>query len=167
MAKIDKQFMKGSRAAIEAALAQVGKELGIKFTVGSGTYDPSGAFGSYKLEMATADTKALEDAERSEWNRWCRMYNLAPEHFGVEVEIRGTGRCKIIGMSRRSNKFPFRVRQPNGKEISYSAQLADTIIRQHPITKEPEIDPALVFVDPPKRLDVTPGRGGKMKVTPR
>lgn len=114
ISKIDSAALKSLRAPIEAELAAIGERLGIKFEVGSGTYEAAGAEASFKLKMTVDDPATRADAARKRWDANCRFIGvdysrpddtgLRPEDFGTEFEYRGI-RYRASGVNPGRSKF--------------------------------------------------------------
>ncbi|MEJ7831364.1 MAG: hypothetical protein WKF79_00480 [Nocardioides sp.] len=113
--KIDKAALINLRAPLEAELAALGERLGLKFEIGSGSYDPSGAEASFKLKMRVDDPALREAAARARWNGSCQWIGhkfdapdgttgLRPEDFGTEFTSGGTT-YHTTGLNPGRSKF--------------------------------------------------------------
>lgn len=118
---LDKRALISLRDPIEAALAKLGEELGLKFKVGSGSY--GGATGHFKLEIAVDDPEVQTAKKREIWDANCRLivldYNrmdetcLRPEDFGTEFHG-GKGRYRVTGLALKRQKYPIEVEVLDG-----------------------------------------------------
>lgn len=90
---LDKTALQALRAPIEAELAALGERLGLKFEVGSGSYDPAGAEASFKLKLTVDDPAKREASARARWNATSRYIGIdfdRPEETGLRPEDFGT-----------------------------------------------------------------------------
>lgn len=114
---IDKPNLQVVRKAVEAALAAVGKELGLAFSATGGHYS-NGNTGDLKLEFVIAGKKAGKSAKdilgAEEWKKYAKVCGLDPKLLGTEFEYKGVT-CKITGLDMRRRKYPVLVNM-GGKE---------------------------------------------------
>lgn len=104
---LNKKSLTALRPQIDAALAELGERLGLKFTAGSGSY--GGAIGHFKLQIAVDDPAIKEAADRAEFERYCGLYQLEPTDFGIEFAA-GSKRYRLVGLQLSRSKYPIRVR---------------------------------------------------------
>lgn len=78
-------------------------------------YSTSGGTVTFEFVLAT-DTAEREVAERREFAAVCGSYGLKPEHYGVQLGTRG----RLVGFALKRVKFPFIVREAEGKEKLYT-----------------------------------------------
>lgn len=91
---------------VPAALDALAKELGVTFAYAGGSIGSSSF--TLKLEVKTADPDALDAAARREFNNYCSLYGLEPTDYGVEFEIPGRGRYRLVGFAVSRSKYPIR-----------------------------------------------------------
>jgi len=161
--EINRDNMQRMRPQIEAALEALGKELGIKFSLGNGKYDGDGNNGSFKLEMATVteDGTAMTK-ERTNFQRYCRMFGLLPTDIDREVTISGQ-RLRIAGLKVNSRVRPIIMAEVGSKNrlYTYPVEIVTAVLqKQYPERadeKRTGYDPdmydgsELTEVDPPTR----------------
>lgn len=103
---IDKKTLQNMRPQIEEALAALGAELGVTFKTGSGAYGGNQAH--FKLEIKIDDPEVQEAAAKAEFDRYCGMFGLEPEHFGTEFTAGGK-RYRLTGLALNRSKYPLKV----------------------------------------------------------
>jgi hypothetical protein len=128
---IDKKSLIALRAPIEAALAELAAQTGLKFTVGSGSF--GGANGHLKLEIAVDDPAVQEAKERATWNANGRYIGydaggLRPEDFGTEFVTSGT-RYRTCGLALSRSKYPIKVEVLSGPKKGKVILFTDGVVR--------------------------------------
>ncbi len=140
IAKLDKDALKNLRAPLEAELAALGARLGLKFSIGSGSYDPAGATASLKLEISVDDPAVKEASARARWNANCTYIGidfnrpeetgLRPEDFGTVFVNKGTS-YRTNGINPGRSKFCISVEVldgPNaGKTLAFDERAVPAI----------------------------------------
>ena len=102
--KIDRTFMKMSRAKIDDALKDLGDELGVVFQTGNGSYD--GSTGHFKLEIKTiGENGEAVNPNAKTFQTYARMYGLSPDDLGRQFTSRGKT-FEITGLNTRARRFP-------------------------------------------------------------
>lgn len=118
---IGKAELIGMRSRIEAALEQLGQELGVTFKTGNGSY--GGNTGMLKLDIKVDDPEIQTKARQEEFNQYCSWFDLEPRHFGVTFRANRGIEYKVVGLNLkgRSRKYPIIVQEvATGKEICFS-----------------------------------------------
>ena len=108
MAKVTKDFLKENRKTIEAELKALGEKLGVTFKAGSGSYEPDGSAGHYKLEITEVRDDGVT-AEQLKFNKVCQLYNLKPQDFGKTLKVNGRD-FKLVGLNTRAPKNPVMIK---------------------------------------------------------
>lgn len=114
--KLDKKSLTDLRPEIDAALKELGERLGLKLRAGNGSYSPDGAEAHFKLEIKVDDPAVQEAAERAEFDRYCGMFDLIPEDFGLEFRA-GSKRYKLLGLELKRRKWPLKVRDLDADKV--------------------------------------------------
>lgn len=90
------------RPKIEEKLAEVAKELGMKISIGSGSY--GGSTGSLKIELATvSEDGEVMTRERKAFLDYHELYGLPREALDAEIKISGYN-VTIAGIKTRAPK---------------------------------------------------------------
>jgi hypothetical protein len=120
---LDKVTLGLLRTAINSALEQVGKEHGVKISLGKCTFLPENA--TFKLEVATIG----EDGDANirmvaDFKNYCESYGLKPEHLGAKITFGGE-QYELAGLaSGRSWKNPFILRRPSDGKLFKAGESA-------------------------------------------
>lgn len=127
------------RPQIDAALAALGEQLGLKLRTGNASYSPDGAEAHFKLEIKVDDPAVQEAADRAEFERNCIMFrtgygpndkSLERSDFGIEFASGGR-RYKLTGLELKRRKYPIKVRilaSPNRDDIGKTILLTEMAI---------------------------------------
>lgn len=91
------------RKRIVELLAPLEKEFGAKVTVGNTVY---GNVLRTKVELHKIDESGVDKTEEQRFKSFSNMYGVPPEMFNQVVKINGK-EYQLIGMSTRSDKYPF------------------------------------------------------------
>ena len=128
--RIDRATHKLLCARINAALAQLGKDLGVTFTAAGGTLGLDGETAAdIKVRVKTADTGAAEAAARKEWDTYCTLYGLRPEVFGMTFDHK-MARYKVVGINPgRSKNVVKTERLRDGKVYIWSAEAVRAVTK--------------------------------------
>jgi hypothetical protein len=137
IAKLDKTALRNLRDPINAELVALGERLGLKFEIGSGSYEPAGSEASFKLKITVDDPALREAAARERWNANCRYIGmdfdrpdetgLRPEDFGTEFESRGV-RYRTTGINPGRSKFCIAVVVVSGKDAGKAVAFDDRAV---------------------------------------
>lgn len=107
------------REELNAALALVEKETGLKIKVGKCRYQSNKA--TYTIEALTVQDGVVFDEAATDFEVFCGDYGLEREHLGQVVTIHGNTR-KIVGLKKRNRKFPIILEDvKTGKRYKYRA----------------------------------------------
>ena len=102
MKHFDRTNLKILRAEIDAALASVAKNHGIKINAGNATF--SGATVTFKLELTAADSDGgFVSKEAVAFTNCARMFGLEADDLGKEFTVAGTV-YKVIGLKTDAAK---------------------------------------------------------------
>lgn len=113
--KLDKAALIALREPLTAELTALGERLGLKFELGSGTYDGEGASATLKLNITVDDPALKEKSARARWDANCAYIGhdwnapegttgLRPEDFGTEFVNRGVT-YRTNGINPGRSKF--------------------------------------------------------------
>lgn len=137
----DKNNARALHVAMIDALADVGKEFGVKFSQHGGQLDTLKTV--FKISAALAPTKANAKAvaavEQKEWDDACFLYNLKPEHYGLTVQT-NKGPGTLIGFAKSRRKFPIRVKLADGHIILLTAEGVLKQVGGVKASKKPVVD---------------------------
>ena len=123
--KIDKNTLVSLRPDIDAALAELGARLGLKFHAGNGSYGDNRAH--FKLEIEVDDPAVQEAAARKEFEQYCGLYDLEPSDFGIEFKANGKT-YRVCGLAMNRSKFPIKVLHvEENKVVLFGAMVAANI----------------------------------------
>jgi len=102
------------RAAIDAALAQVGEQfdLDIKLS-GNASYTEGGI--NLKLYAAVAGSSKMAE----DFKLYCDRYRLSPDDLGKEFSFNGE-RVTLLGAKPRSRTYPLVVKRASGESCRIS-----------------------------------------------
>lgn len=107
--QIDGKWMKGARARINDALAELGKELGVQFEAGNGSYDASGLTGHFKLLIKSRSLDGLViDQERADFTTLAKLYDMEPAWIDQPFPFNGK-QVKITGLRSKATKNNVRI----------------------------------------------------------
>jgi hypothetical protein len=108
----DPSNLKQLRAAIDAALAPVVKQYGVRLSLGTISYDPTNPKATTRLTMiAVGDANAATDPRaamlvkaKADFNRYAESFGLKPEQFGSIFKY-GRETYKLVGVKPGSPKY--------------------------------------------------------------
>ncbi len=114
--KIDSIACKLLREKINAALAPLGKELGVVILAKNATYNPAGTLATFNLEVAAiSETGQVETKEAVAYRQQHQFFNLPADGLFKEITYAGK-QFKITGLLPRCEKFPLLAQSPTGKQ---------------------------------------------------
>lgn len=121
MQTLTKQSMKAIREAVDAALVEVGKDLGVGLAVGSGSFRSNE--GHFRLNVVTASPNGVvESPERKAWSLHCAGYGFTPEDLDKTFVSQGRT-FKIRGIKTSRPSYPISAdRMPDGKGFKFTAE---------------------------------------------
>jgi len=111
-----------------AALQSVAQRHGIKITPHGGTIGASHLDVMTKFKVEIEDAAAKAEARKKEFDAYCALFGLKPEHFGAKFMSRGT-EYRISGLELKRRKYPIRAADPDGKELLFTESVAKHIGR--------------------------------------
>jgi hypothetical protein len=82
-----------------------------------------------KFEFKTADTAAIADAEKAEFDRYAHLFGLEPTDFGAKFSANGKT-YTVIGLDLKRRKFPIKVKGDDGKVQMFTDLVVDRIVQQ-------------------------------------
>ena len=104
----------------EKAEKKMGKELGVKISVGNISFSTDNA--TVKIEVADiGEGGEVQSREVVDFKNYASMYGLKATDYGKTFKMRGTS-YKIVGMKPRSKKYPIIV-EADGKQYKVSADI--------------------------------------------
>lgn len=122
-------FTKGNlpaiRTTINDALSRVLREAyGITAEAGHCNFDNSEA--TLKLVIKIDDPKVQEISNQHKFNMYCRSFGLRPEDYGSTIVTAGK-RITLVGILPKRIKYPFQMRDENGKVMLYTDVVVERI----------------------------------------
>jgi len=127
MAKLTKMGRANTKTvvdALKAAVKSVEEEFGVVCTFGGRRYSDEGFH--CKMEVGLADSSALADQQKREFECYAQQFGLKPSDFGKVVMLYGSRRgqepYEICGVAPRSSKYPILAkRKRDGKVYKWGA----------------------------------------------
>lgn len=125
---IDRPKVRQLRERMQAVLEPLGRELAVKFTVGSATFTPDNV--RFKVEAAAVQANGeVVDQAAADFKRLASIYGLKPEYLGREFASGGR-RFVIIGLKPRGRRYPILGRcQQTGKTFKFSSGVVSSALR--------------------------------------
>lgn len=113
--RIDKEFLTIFREKANEALKSVEEELGVTINLNKIKYS------DYEFDLAVnVKVGSKEEAERREFEKYCRMYDLKPEDYLKEFTSKGK-LYKIVGFQPTRRKYPYECKEVlTGKSILFT-----------------------------------------------
>lgn len=106
------------------ALQGIALKHGVKITAAGGTINPNHVDVFLKFRVEVSDIGAKDTARKQEFDQYCELFGMKPEHFGATFTSRGQT-YKISGLELRRRKFPIRaVEIASGKELLFTEEVA-------------------------------------------
>lgn len=120
MQSLTKPGMKSIREAVDAALEEVGKDLGVGLSLGSGSF--TSVEGHFRLNVVTlGEGGKVESPEAKAWPTYCTAYGFKPEDLGATFHSQGRA-FKITGIKPSRSQYPISgERVPDGKGFKFPA----------------------------------------------
>ena len=120
MQSLTKPGMKAIREAVDAALEDVGKDLGVGLTLGNGSF--TSVEGHFKLHVTVlGEGGVVESPERKAWPVYCTAYGFAVDDLD-KVFHSGGKAFKITGIKPGRSQYPIcGDRVPDGKAFKFPA----------------------------------------------
>ena len=104
---IDRNSLKNMRPLIDAALAELGQELGVKFEIGNARFSRTGDNATFKLEVATiGDDGEVKSKDVENFKKNCYKWGMKPTDLGETFLTYDRKEYKIIGANPRRWKNP-------------------------------------------------------------
>jgi hypothetical protein len=118
--KIDSLACKLLREKINAALAPLGKELGVVILAKNATYNHAGTNATFKLEVAAiGESGQVETKGAAAYRELHQLFGLPADGLFKEIIYAGKP-FKIVGLLPRSEKSPLLAQAPDGKQYRLS-----------------------------------------------
>lgn len=117
--RFDRTTCRLVRERIDAALADLGAELGLDISAGSGSFDA----GFYRVKVTCAvkhDDGTVETPEATAFKRLATLYGLKADDLGREFTSRGKT-FKVTGLKTRAKKYPVLATDSEGKTYKFPA----------------------------------------------
>jgi len=93
---------------------------------------------SITVEFTLGGVEERAGKEREDWNRYCALFGLMPEHYGQTV-IFGDNPWQLVGFAPRRSKYPIVARQiSTGKELLLTKETVERqlgLVKLVPITE--------------------------------
>lgn len=120
MQSLTRAGMKEIREAVEAALEDVGKDLGVGLSLGTGSF--TSGEGHFRLNVVTVgESGEVVSPEAKAWGVYCTAYGFKPEDLGTVFHSQGKA-FKISGIKPSRSQYPISgERVPDGKGFKFPA----------------------------------------------
>jgi hypothetical protein len=119
------------RTQVQAALDNVGRELGLNIKLGGIRFEQYGF--TFKGESRVVDPAVAGNPEavaRLDWNRRCAVYGLRPEHFGHGVRLYDGRDYQLVGFKAGKTKYPI-IANRAGKRFKLSVSaVRESLLKQ-------------------------------------
>ena len=126
----DRSSCKDVGKMVEETLANLGKELGLSFIYGGGSFDPK-TF-KFKIEATVLDPDgSIPNKEAEAFTTFASWLGLKPDDLNKTVKI-GKKMFKIIGAKPSSHKYPILLEDMNGKRWKYPSDVVKAAIDGNP-----------------------------------
>lgn len=119
--KIDRATTRMIASRVEAALAELGRELGVKVSYSGGSYDATRA--NLKISVEVVDGAGVSEAGKRDFTLWAKHYGLAETDLGRTFAFRGTV-YEITGINPNAPKFAIQAKRiPDGKPFRFPPEI--------------------------------------------
>lgn len=132
MQSLTKPGMKEIREAVDAALEEVGKDLGVGLMLGNGSF--TSTEGHFRLNVTVlGEGGKVESPEAKAWPVYCTAYGFKAEDLGAVFHSQGKA-FKITGIKPSRSQYPISgERVPDGKGFKFPvAQVLRALGREVP-----------------------------------
>ena len=121
VSNFDKPSIKAIRQAMDAALAKVSKEYGIKISTGNARFSADEV--TFKVKANTIGTGGVvKTKEAQAWDIYANMNGLGHLSVGDSVELQGKS-FTIKGYNTRARKSPINIEDHNGRGYKCSVSM--------------------------------------------
>jgi len=121
VSNFDKPSIKAIRLAMDAALAKVSKEYGIKISTGNARFSADEV--TFKVKANTIGTGGVvKTKEAQAWDLYANMNGLGHLSVGDSVELQGKS-FTIKGYNTRARKSPINIEDHNGRGYKCSVSM--------------------------------------------
>jgi len=121
VSNFDKPSIKAIRLAMDAALAKVSKEYGIKISTGNARFSADEV--TFKVKANTIGTGGVvKTKEAQAWDIYANMNGLGHLSVGDSVELQGKS-FTIKGYNTRARKSPINIEDHNGRGYKCSVSM--------------------------------------------
>ncbi len=116
--KLDATACQLIRPRLDAALAALGRELGLQIKARNASYNSSHTNCTFKLELATiGESGEVETKEAAAYRELHQLYGLPADGLGRMVPFNGE-HFTIMGLLPKSDKYPLLARRAtDGKQF--------------------------------------------------
>jgi hypothetical protein len=124
---LDKSNLQDLKAEVLKHLAAVEQIAGVKFSFGTGNFDPTIGSATLKL-MVSVPTASGESPEEVVFKRYAASYGLHPNCLKKVFSTRNGEKYRLIGMRDCRSKYKFAThRVSDGKLFYFTAPTMNTI----------------------------------------
>ena len=123
MDHFDKNNLQYVRSILKDAFELIRTSTGIRFEVGSITYDSN----EFRAKL-TGSLLSETDSKKKDFEKHCYKFGLAPENYGQRFNYEGM-RYKISGIRPKAKKYPVVAIDPySGKSLCFPASLVKQLL---------------------------------------
>ncbi len=121
VSNFDKPSIKAIRVAMDAALAKVSKEYGIKISTGNARFSSDEV--TFKVKANVIGTGGVvKTKEAQAWDLYAKHEGLGHLNVGDTIQLQGKS-FTIVGYNTRARKSPINIQDANGRGYKCSVQM--------------------------------------------
>jgi len=156
--QFDKPILRAIRPTIEAALATLEEQLGVKVTLGTGRYSSTNV--TFKFEMAIVGPSGqAENKDEANFKMYAHLYVLDPSDLGRRFVCRGE-EFIINGLRPSATKRPIMAKGRGGKQFVFPAAL----VKARLLGPKASADGIVIPPCPPSAPTTKPASGATKRV---
>jgi hypothetical protein len=119
---LNRAKMKEIREQVDAALHEVGLNLGVSLSLGNGSFGDTEGHFKLKVVNVGAGGGVVENPERKSWSVFCKQYGLRVDDLDKVFVVNGTN-YKIEGVKPSRSKFPISAKRvSDGRGFKFPAE---------------------------------------------
>lgn len=114
---------------VTEAIKAVCQELGLTVEANAGRYNSENYRCSYTFRVPRDQAK---DGDRAEFELYCHVFDLSPEHFGAKI-VSGGKTFELCGFKPQNRKYPVIGRDAQGKRYKFPQSILDQLRNTSPL----------------------------------